>query len=95
MKTTEQANIVGDAAVVGANEISQKTVEGVENVAMSTGLVNPVSFEAVQGSHSAYLTHQIPAVSVTICHLINCYKVQGQHWGMWCDCRFVANLKKQ
>lgn len=42
-RTTEQANIVGDAAVANANDLGQKTVEGVENVAASTGLVNPVS----------------------------------------------------
>lgn len=42
-KTTEQANIVGEAAVGSANDLGQKTVEGVENVAASTGLVNPVS----------------------------------------------------
>lgn len=42
-RTTGQANIVGDAAVAGANDLGQKTVEGVENVAASTGLVNPVS----------------------------------------------------
>lgn len=42
-RTTEQANIVGEAAVGSANDLGQKTVEGVENVAASTGLVNPVS----------------------------------------------------
>lgn len=42
-RTTGQANIVGDAAVASANELGQNTVEGVENVAASTGLVNPVS----------------------------------------------------
>ncbi|KAI5630530.1 synuclein, gamma b (breast cancer-specific protein 1), partial [Silurus asotus] len=42
-RNTEQANIVGDAAVANANDLGQKTVEGVENVAASTGLVNPVS----------------------------------------------------
>uniref|UniRef100_A0AAY5ELX4 Gamma-synuclein n=1 Tax=Electrophorus electricus TaxID=8005 RepID=A0AAY5ELX4_ELEEL len=41
--TTEQANIVSDAAVSSANDLGQKTVEGVENVAASTGLANPVS----------------------------------------------------
>ncbi|XP_064177061.1 synuclein, gamma b (breast cancer-specific protein 1) isoform X2 [Anguilla rostrata] len=40
-RTTEQANIVGETAVTSANDLSQKTVEGVENVAASTGLVNP------------------------------------------------------
>ncbi|KAJ8248465.1 hypothetical protein GJAV_G00242300 [Gymnothorax javanicus] len=39
-KTTEQANIVADAAVTSANDLSQKTVEGVENVALSSGLVH-------------------------------------------------------
>lgn len=38
-RTSEQANIVGDAAVASANDVGQKTVEGVENVAA----VNPVS----------------------------------------------------
>lgn len=42
-RTTDQANIVGDAAVASANDLGQKTVEGVENVAASTGMVNPVS----------------------------------------------------
>ncbi|XP_069016414.1 synuclein, gamma b (breast cancer-specific protein 1) isoform X1 [Embiotoca jacksoni] len=37
---TDQANIVGDTAVAGANEVSQGNVEGVENVAASTGLIN-------------------------------------------------------
>uniref|UniRef100_A0A8B9HQM0 Synuclein, gamma b (breast cancer-specific protein 1) n=1 Tax=Astyanax mexicanus TaxID=7994 RepID=A0A8B9HQM0_ASTMX len=41
-RTTDQANIVGDTAVASANELGQKTVEGVENVAASTGMVNPV-----------------------------------------------------
>lgn len=40
-RTTDQANIVGETAVGSANEVGQKTVEGLENVAASTGL-NPV-----------------------------------------------------
>ncbi|KAK3554005.1 hypothetical protein QTP70_019121 [Hemibagrus guttatus] len=40
-KTTEQANLMGDAAVAGVNEVSEKTVEGLESVVASTGLVNP------------------------------------------------------
>lgn len=51
-RTTEQANIVGDAAVANANDLGQKTVEGVENVAASTGLVNPVS--ACQSEPSSF-----------------------------------------
>ncbi|KAG9346181.1 hypothetical protein JZ751_008004 [Albula glossodonta] len=43
-RTTDQANIVADTAVAGANDLSQKTVEGVENVAASTGMVNPGDF---------------------------------------------------
>ncbi|XP_055758132.1 synuclein-like isoform X4 [Salvelinus fontinalis] len=39
-RTTDQANIVGDATVAGANELSQQTVEGLENVAVNSGLVN-------------------------------------------------------
>lgn len=46
-RTVDQTNIVGDAAVAGANEVSQATVEGVENVAASTGLVNQVSYYGV------------------------------------------------
>lgn len=43
-KTTEQANLVGDAVVTGANEVSEKTVEGLGTVVGSTGLViNPVN----------------------------------------------------
>lgn len=42
-RTVDQTNIVGDAAVAGANEVSQATVEGVENVAASTGLAYQVS----------------------------------------------------
>lgn len=42
-RTVDQANIVGDTAVAGANEVSQASVEGVENVAASTGLINQVS----------------------------------------------------
>uniref|UniRef100_A0A671N1D7 Gamma-synuclein n=1 Tax=Sinocyclocheilus anshuiensis TaxID=1608454 RepID=A0A671N1D7_9TELE len=41
-RTTDQANIVGETAVGSTNEVGQKTVEGLENVAASTGLVNPV-----------------------------------------------------
>lgn len=42
-RTTDQANIVGDATVAGANELSQQTVEGMENAAVNSGLVNQVS----------------------------------------------------
>lgn len=42
-RTVDQANIVADTAVAGANEVSQATVEGVENVAAASGLVNQVS----------------------------------------------------
>lgn len=42
-KTTEQANIVADTAVSGANEVADLAVEGVENAAMASGLVQPVS----------------------------------------------------
>uniref|UniRef100_A0A8C1ZIM4 Synuclein, gamma b (breast cancer-specific protein 1) n=1 Tax=Cyprinus carpio TaxID=7962 RepID=A0A8C1ZIM4_CYPCA len=40
-RTTDQANIVGETAVGSTNEAGQKTVEGLENVAASTGMVNP------------------------------------------------------
>ncbi|XP_016420006.1 synuclein-like [Sinocyclocheilus rhinocerous] len=43
-RTTDQANIVGETAVGSTNEVGQKTVEGLENVAASTGLVNPGDF---------------------------------------------------
>ncbi|KAG2462487.1 SYUG protein, partial [Polypterus senegalus] len=38
-KTKEQANVVGDAVVSSATQVSAKTVEGVENVAATSGLV--------------------------------------------------------
>ncbi|MEQ2246290.1 hypothetical protein ILYODFUR_036885 [Ilyodon furcidens] len=38
-KSTEQANIVADTAVAGANEVAQATVEGVENAVVASGLV--------------------------------------------------------
>ncbi|XP_064790455.1 synuclein-like isoform X2 [Oncorhynchus masou masou] len=46
-RTTDQANIVGDATVAGANELSQQTVEGMENAAVNSGLVNQEQEEAV------------------------------------------------
>lgn len=55
-RTTDRANVVGDAAVAGANDLGQKTVEGVENVAASTGLVNPVS-----ARQSKQLSFSMPA----------------------------------
>lgn len=42
-KTTEQANLVGEVAVAGANEVSEKAVGGLESVVASSGLVNPVN----------------------------------------------------
>lgn len=42
-RTVDQANIVGDAVVSGANEVSQATVEGVENIAASSGVISQVS----------------------------------------------------
>lgn len=42
-KTTEQANIIADTAVAGANDVAQSAVEGVENAAMASGLVKSVS----------------------------------------------------
>lgn len=42
-KTTEQANVVADTAVSGANEVAQATVQGVENAAAATGFVSTVS----------------------------------------------------
>lgn len=42
-KTTEQANIVADTAVSGANEVAQAAVEGVENAAVASGFVSAVS----------------------------------------------------
>lgn len=50
-RTTDQANIVGDATVTGANELSQQTVEGLENVAVNSGLVNQGDFS--QGAEQA------------------------------------------
>lgn len=41
-RTVNQANVVGETAVAGANDMSQATVEGVENVAATTGMMNPV-----------------------------------------------------
>lgn len=34
---------MGETAVGSANELGQQTVEGLENVGASTGMVNPVS----------------------------------------------------
>lgn len=42
-KSNEQANIVADSAVSGANEVAQATVEGVENAALASGFVTKVS----------------------------------------------------
>lgn len=42
-KSNEQANIVADTAVAGANEVAQATVEGVENAAVASGFVSTVS----------------------------------------------------
>lgn len=42
-KTNEQANIIADTAVSGANEVAQATVEGVENAAVASGFVSTVS----------------------------------------------------
>lgn len=54
-KTVDQANIVGDAAVAGANEASQGTIEGVENVAASTGMVSQVGYHGdVFTSHPSW-----------------------------------------
>lgn len=50
-RTVDQANIVGDTAVAGANEVSQATVEGLENVAASTGVINQVSYYVNIGLH--------------------------------------------
>lgn len=44
-KTTEQANIIADTTVTGANEVAQSAVEGVENAAVASGLVSLVSDE--------------------------------------------------
>lgn len=54
-KTVDQANIVGDTAVAGATEVSQATVEGVENVAASTGLVSQVSDHSNATKVSPYI----------------------------------------
>ncbi|XP_062331050.1 synuclein, gamma b (breast cancer-specific protein 1) isoform X2 [Osmerus eperlanus] len=48
-RNNEQANIVGDTGVAGANDISQATGEGVENVAASTGMVNQGDFGGMEG----------------------------------------------
>ncbi len=50
-RTVDQANIVGETAVAGANEVSQASVEGVENVVASTGLINQVSSHSNSGLH--------------------------------------------
>lgn len=44
-KTTEQANIIADTTVAGANEVAQSAMEGVENAAVASGLVSLVSAE--------------------------------------------------
>ncbi len=57
-RTVDQANIVGDTVVTGANEVSQASVEGVENVAASTGLINQVSNHNNAGSRFK-VSHQV------------------------------------
>lgn len=42
-KTTDQANIVAETAVTGANEVAQATVEGVETAVLASGFVATVS----------------------------------------------------
>lgn len=44
-KTSEQANIIADTAVTGANEVAQSAVQGVENAAVASGLVSLVRDE--------------------------------------------------
>ncbi|KAA0725161.1 hypothetical protein E1301_Tti005873 [Triplophysa tibetana] len=48
-KTTDQANIVGETAVGTTNELGQQTVEGLENVGASTGMVNPGDYGGMEG----------------------------------------------
>lgn len=55
-RTVDQTNIVGDTAAAGANEVSQANIEGVENVAASTGMVNQVSNHGNAGSHHRNMT---------------------------------------
>ncbi|XP_076153389.1 synuclein, gamma b (breast cancer-specific protein 1) [Alosa pseudoharengus] len=43
-RTTDQANIVGDPTMAGA-DLSQQTGQGVENVAAGSGMVNPADFQ--------------------------------------------------
>lgn len=43
-RTVDQANIVADTAVAGANEVSQATVEGVENIAATTGMASQAGY---------------------------------------------------
>ena len=57
-RTTDQANIVGDATVAGANELSQQTVEGLENVAVNSGLVNQVRH--ILPFHIVKMTNSFP-----------------------------------
>lgn len=42
-KTTEQANIIANTAVAGANEVAQAAVDEVGNAAVASGLVSAVS----------------------------------------------------
>lgn len=41
-KTKEQANMVGEAVVASVNTVANKTVEGAENIAATTGVVRKV-----------------------------------------------------
>lgn len=64
-RTVDQANIVGEAVVGGANEVSQATVEGVENVAASSGLMSQVRTRCRRGSFP-------------FTHACTCFNVQTQ-----------------
>lgn len=61
-KTTEQANIIADTTVAGANEVAQSAVEGVENAAVASGLVSLVSDETgIYLELSTFCSFSVPA----------------------------------
>ncbi len=64
-KTNEQANIVADSAVTGANEVAQATVEGVENAAVASGFVSAVSDVMSHDPSHVYLDHKIMVIIFT------------------------------
>uniref|UniRef100_A0A673LXU6 Gamma-synuclein n=1 Tax=Sinocyclocheilus rhinocerous TaxID=307959 RepID=A0A673LXU6_9TELE len=77
-RTTDQANIVGETAVGSTNEVGQKTVEGLENVAATTGLVNPLTAVSHHTDGANVRNHpynsrvQLPSFNPLWSHSLHC-----------------------